>query len=134
MEYLSYYLMAGAIFSVSQMVFILLRNIPTPEGAPLLALKIGAISLFIWPALPFLFYMYARDLRIEKLPLVDRPTGKTMLKVARKHFDGMPFLVIAFDPEGQNLHVYSNADTEDRAKLLDIAVKSNAETRTKGDK
>lgn len=95
-------------------------------------LRLAVVTFAAWPALPFLYWKFRKILKQQELPLPARDSAPAMLKAVRAHFDNMPFVVIAYDIEKENLHVYSNGSRKNRAELLKHAIEANEESESNG--
>lgn len=90
-------------------------------------LRMAVFTFAAWPALPWLYMKYRKYRKNLEKPLAQRDSVHTMLKAARNHFDKRPFIVVAYDPELEHLHVYSSTGQEGRAALLKHAIAANNE-------
>lgn len=121
------YIIIGLIVMLLHVLSMISRNQSTGR-----ILRIAAITFAAWPVMPFLYWKFRKILKQQELPLADRDSVSVMLKAVRKHFNGMPFVVIAYDIEKENLHVYSNGSRKNRAELLKHATEANEESESNG--
>lgn len=121
------YIIIGLIIMLLHVLSMMSRNQSTGR-----ILRIAAITFAAWPAMPFLYWKFKKYLRQQELPLPDRDSAPAMLKAVRAHFDNMPFVVIAYDVEKENLHVYSNGSRKNREQLLKHATEANEESESNG--
>lgn len=114
------YINVSVVATLLHVLSMVWRKHPAPT-----ILRVASITFVAWPLLPIMYWKYRQYLAQQKTPLEQRDSSPAMLLAVRKHFDEMPFIVVAYDPASEKLHFYSSTSQKGRAALLKHATAAN---------